>query len=126
MQLPRVRVTVEGYTDRRFAVNAPVSIATLALNELPTHVYPRSYMQEFIVTSVETVPAPLKVGDQIHAGDGLVVPVGTVLRATGGLVMELGRYGWYAVGHADNKGTTLTGHAEMYPMTVLYVPEETQ
>lgn len=110
VNLTRVRLTVEGVTTYTFDRGDFVAISK----------------EGFTVSSVEVLPWPLKVGTEIRGESPIPIPIGTVLRGANGVVMEKTQYGWMSPGsqHAVIENPNPKGPPEIFPLTVLYVPED--
>jgi hypothetical protein len=111
----RYRVVIEGRCDYQLGGDV-ISIGNIEINA-----------DDPQVVSVEVLPDPLKVGTEIRGESPIPVPIGTVLRGANGVIMEKTQYGWLSPGseHAVVKNPNPTGPPDIFPLTVLYVPEET-
>lgn len=115
----RYRVVIEGLcgyiSDENFDLDADfISVGGIEMD-----------VNSASVVSVEHLPGRLKVGTEIHGESPLPVPIGTVLRSADGVVMEKTPYGWQSPGSPIFLRANPTGRPSFYPLTVLYVPEET-
>lgn len=110
VNLTRVRLTVQGVTTYTFDRGDVVTVGN----------------EGFTVSSVEVLPWPLKVGTEIRGVSPTPIPIGTVLRSANGVVMEKTPYGWMSPGseHAVVENPNPKGPPEIFPLTVLYVPED--
>lgn len=110
VNLTRVRLAVEGVTTYTFVRGDVVRVGS----------------EGFTVSSVEVLPWPLKVGTEIRGESPIPIPIGSVLRSANGTIMEKTQFGWMSPGsrHAVVENPNPKGPPEIFPLTVLYVPDE--